>query len=293
MTKHPITETDIKKAQNWNATAYIEENILLTDRIAEAVIPTEPRMMNFILVALCTKGTIHYQMDTMKQDVKAGDLLIVTDRHVIDNYQASDDLEGLGIIMSKEFYQETILNVSDISSLFLFSRSHPVIQLTSEETQIFNEYFYLIKKKIDEVNRPFKKNLIRSLVLSMFYDLSNILYRINPNSDEHLTRGDVIFTQFIKLLEENCTRERRVGWYAQQLCITAKYLSETIKQVSKRTPNEWVDDYVMAELRIRLRNSSKSVKEICEEMNFPNQSFLGKYFKEHAGLSPLQFRKTK
>ena len=293
MAKQSITETDIKKAQNWNATAYIEENILLTDRIAEAVIPTEPRMMNFILVALCTKGTIHYQMDTMKQEVKAGDLLIVTDRHVIDKYQASANLEGLGIIMSKEFYQETILNVSDISSLFLFSRSHPVIRLTSEETQIFNEYFYLIKKKIDEVNRPFKKNLIRSLVLSMFYDLSNILYRINPNSEEHLTRGDVIFTQFIKLLEENCTRERRVSWYAQQLCITAKYLSETIKQVSKRTPNEWVDDYVMAELRIRLRNSSKSVKEICEEMNFPNQSFLGKYFKEHAGLSPLQFRKTK
>ena len=82
-----------------------------------------------------------------------------------------------------------------------------------------------------------------------------------------------------------------MGWYAEQLCITPKYLSEVIKQVSKRTPNEWIDNYVMLEVRVLLKNTTKSIKEITEELNFPNQSFLGKYFKEHMGVSPSEYRK--
>ena len=117
MIKSTIVKTDIKKAQHWNSTAFIEENILLTDRIADAVIPTEPRMMSFILVALCTKGTISYQMDHEEQKVQAGDLLIVFDRRIIDHYQASSDVEGLGIILSTEFFQETVLNVNNIRDM--------------------------------------------------------------------------------------------------------------------------------------------------------------------------------
>ena len=82
-----------------------------------------------------------------------------------------------------------------------------------------------------------------------------------------------------------------MGWYAQQLCITPKYLSEMVKQVSRRTPNEWIDYYVTLEIRVLLRNSTMSIKEISQHLNFPNQSFLGKYFKEHVGMSPSNYRR--
>jgi YesN/AraC family two-component response regulator len=101
-----------------------------------------------------------------------------------------------------------------------------------------------------------------------------------------------MFTRFIKLVEEHCRTERRVSWYAGQLGITPKYLSETIKAVSRRTPNEWIDNYVILELRVMLKNTTKNIKQITEEMNFPNQSFLGKYFKEHVGMSPSEFRRS-
>lgn len=66
-----------------------------------------------------------------------------------------------------------------------------------------------------------------------------------------------------------------------------------VKVASRRTPNDWIDDYVTLELRVLLRNTNKNIKEITEEMNFPNQSFLGKYFKEHVGISPSAYRKGK
>ena len=65
-----------------------------------------------------------------------------------------------------------------------------------------------------------------------------------------------------------------------------------MRQISKRTPNEWIDNYVVREIRVQLKSSTKSIKEISQEMNFPNQSFFGKYFREHTGLSPSAYRRT-
>lgn len=253
--------------------------------------PTEPRRMNFILIGLCIKGEVMYQLDTQKQVITPGDILIVTDRHVVDSYQHSPDMEGLCMMMSVNFFREIIQNVGDISSLFLFSRLHPVMRLEQKEINTFKEYFQAIKRKINDESNHFRKDLIRTLLLAMFYDLSNIIYRVK-NDGKPQTRAQIIFTKFIKLVEQNFRQERRVSWYAEQLCITAKYLSETVKSASQRTPNEWIDNYVILELRVQLKKSTKNIKEIAEELNFPNQSFLGKYFKEHVGMSPSKYRRS-
>ena len=140
------------------------------------------------------------------------------------------------------------------------------------------------------------------------HDQSSLQARTDNPADRHILSHDqplhqalaaatgkhvLLFNQFIKLVESNFRRERRVGWYAEQIDITPKYLSETIKKVSQRTPNEWIDNYVVLELRLMLKNSTKSIKQITDEMNFPNQSFLGKFFKEHVGLSPTEYRRGK
>ena len=285
-----IKETDINKAKSWSEAVYLDDDLLLTEHINKAPMPTEPRKMNFILIGLCTKGRIAYQVDTQEQIINPGDILIVSERHIVDHYQPSPDMEGLCMILSVNFFHEIIQNVRDVNSLFLFARNHPVISLTQKEQDTFKEYFQVIKQKIGDKENYFHKDLIRTLLLAMFYDVGNIIYRVKEN-DKPQSRAETIFTNFIKMVEANYRHERRVGWYAQQLCITPKYLSETVKATSRRTPNEWIDNYVTMELRVILKNSSKSIKEIAEEMNFPNQSFLGKYFKEHVGLSPSKYRK--
>ena len=137
----------------------------------------------------------------------------------------------------------------------------------------------------------FREEIVRSLLTTMIYEISNVIFRMQQLNDKRRTRAETIFGQFIKLVEDNFRRERRVSWYGEQLCITPKYLSETVKQVSRRTPNEWIDNYVILETRVLLRNSTMSIKEIARALNFPNQSFLGKYFKEHVGMSPSEYRK--
>ena len=286
-----IKETDLNRAKDWSGAVYLGDDILLTEHINEVPMPTEHRYMNFILIGLCTKGEVMYQLDTIKQVIKPGDILVVSDRHIVDSYQHSDDMEGLCMIMSVNFFREIIQNVRDISSLFLFSRLHPVMSLKPEEIQTFKEYFQVIKEKSGDKRNHFQKDLIKSLLLAMFYDLSNIIYRMK-NGEKPKSRQEVIFTRFIKLVDQNFRHERRVSWYAKELTISTKYLSEVVKSVSHRTPNEWIDYYITLELRVQLRNTVKNIKEIAEELNFPNQSFMGKFFKDHVGMSPLKYRKS-
>jgi AraC-like DNA-binding protein len=289
--KPEIQATDWEKARRWEGSVTLDNDLLLSDQIHQAPMPSEPRKMNFILIGLCTKGTIRYTMDTQELVVHEGELLVVSERHVIDGYKPSEDMEGLCIMMSVDFFHEIIKSVHDISSLFVAARMQPVMKLESNEIATFKEYFQAIRRKISDNHNHFRKHLIRTLMLAMFYDVGNVIYRVK-NFDESLMRSEKAFTIFLKMVEENCKRERRVSWYAQQLGITPKYLSTAVKRISGRTPVEWIENYVTMELRVMLKNSSKSIKEITEEMNFPNQSFLGKYFKEHVGMSPSEYRKS-
>ena len=286
-----IQDTEFKKAKNWEGSVCLDDDLLLSDQINKAPMPSEPRKMNFILIGLCTKGQISYRMDTEELVVHAGELLVVSERHVIDGYKCSDDMEGLCIMMSVDFFHEIIKSVHDVSSLFVFARMQPVMKLEADEIATFTEYFQFIKQKISDNHNHFRKDLIRTLMLAMFYDVGNVIYRVK-NFDESLLRSEKVFTRFLKMVEENCKRERRVSWYAQQLNITPKYLSTAVKRISGRTAVEWIESYVTMELRMLLKNSTKSIKEITEELNFPNQSFLGKYFKEHVGMTPSAYRKS-
>lgn len=271
--------------------SHIGDKILLLDEMAEIPIPREPRRLQCLLLAMCLQGTAHYYVDSVEHTVEAGDLIIINQGRVTYNCTFSPDCHGIGILIDYDFFKEIIKSVHELSSLFLFARNHPVFRLPKARADFIRGTFFRIKAKIDEPENHFRLEMVQSLFLTMVYEMSNVIYSVQAQNDECHTRAEEIFTQFILLVERNFRSERRVSWYSQQLCISPKYLSETVKAVSKRTPNEWIDSYVTMELRMLLRNTQKSIKEITQELHFSNQSFLGKYFKEHTGVSPSEYRK--
>lgn len=271
--------------------SHIDNDLLLIDEIAALKLPSEPVRMGCILVALCLKGRASYTVDTVNYNVEPGDVLVIGAGQATYGCQISKDCSGIGLMISESFFEETIKGVHEMSSLFLFARTHPVCRLQQDEVEAILRYYSIMKQKTEEKSHHFLRETVQSLFTTMVYDLGNAIYRFVNSSDLRHTRSEKIFTDFIKLVEQNFRTERRVQWYGRQLCISPKYLLEAVKTASRRTPNEWIDNYVTLELRVQLRNSSKSIKEIAQEMNFSNQSFLGKYFKEHVGMSPSQYRK--
>lgn len=272
--------------------SHIGNDLILFDDFVNLPLFYGERRNPELIIGLCLEGGLSFTSDTVDYRLSAGDALIVHEGQVIGNYRPDHGVRGIGIMMSYDFFHEIVKDIHELSSLFIFSRSHPVFRMHPGEIRSVRSYFSLIKEKVDDKTNHFRKNVVRMLISAMICDLSNAIYRIQLSDDRRQTRAEAIFSGFIRLVELHCRHERRVRWYGEQLCITSKYLSETVKAVSRLTPNEWIDRYVIMELRVQLRNTTKSIKEIASEMNFPNQSSMGKYFKEHVGMSPMMYRKS-
>jgi putative araC-type transcription regulator len=271
---------------------YIDNDLILFEDITQVPLPTSPSRMKSLFLALCTSGHAQYTVDTKMHEVSAGDVIIISEEQVVADYMLSQDCKGIALIMSYDFFQNIVSGIHELSALFLFARTHPVFHLDDNQTKALENDIEHIKEKIVDTGHRFRRELVMTMLKALVIDMSNIIYRFQQVGEAGQTRAEVIFRDFIQTVEKNYRTERRVSWYAQQLCITSKYLSETVRTVSRRTPSDWIDSYVTRELRVMLRNSTMSIKQIADELNFANQSFLGKYFKEHVGMSPSKFRKS-
>lgn len=271
--------------------SHIEDEFILLATFADVSLSAGSYKVHGLFAALCSEGTARYTVDGVEYTIQANDLMIISDGQVVSDYQMSRDCRGVAMIASNNFYHELIQDVHDLSSLFLFAHIGPILHLKKDMADDFMVYFKKIKEKVDRPAHHFQKELVMSLLKALIYDVGNEIWLTQQSDYLKYTRAEKIFMDFIKLVEQNFRTERRVSWYASQLCITAKYLSEIIKRVSRRTPNEWIDNYVILEVRALLRISTKSLKEIADELHFCNQSFFGKYFKHHVGISPSKYRK--
>ena len=292
MTGKQLNEITVRSLLSVREGSSIGTDFIIYDTFKHTPLPNEPHRMKCLVLGICLSGTAHYSLDTIEYRVKSNDIIIISEGKVLDNYYFSPDCQLMTLVLSYDFFYEIIKEVHDLSALFLFARTHPVCPMKPDDVQTIVNYLRMIKEKTDGCKHHFRKEIVRSLITAMIYDISNSIYLIQNLSKSERLRSEVIFAEYIKLVERNFRHERRVSWYAQQLGITPKYLSEMIRHASNRTPTDWIDKYVTLELRVLLRNSTKTVKEITQEMHFPNQSFLGRYFKEHVGLSPTAYRKN-
>ncbi len=288
-----IKELSIERIRENCNVPSLGDDLLLFSELKMLPELDEPRRMNCLIVAVCTGGRGGYTLNQEEHDIKSGDAMILTDGQVVDKIWMSDDIKGIALLISNPFIFEILKDVRNLSLLFLLTRNHPVFPMESKEIRTANEYFKMIEERVVGMDYPFRKDVLRLLLLTMIYDLGSAYYRVMNSSElfSYDTKGEKVFVEFIQLVEKHCRHERRVSWYAEQLGLTPKYLSEIISNVSKCTPNAWIDKYVTKEIRILLRQTDMKICDIAKELNFPNQSFLGKYFRENVGVSPNKYRK--
>lgn len=268
------------------------DDLALIDDVKTLNLPSEAKRMGCFLFGFCDKGQAAYDIDTIHQTVTAGHCIIVSAGQVLDKVTISEDCVARVVFISSDYVQEVLSGMRDLSSIYLFSRLHPVFPMSREDARSILNFYLLIRQKVSEVNHRFRRDTVRALLQAFLYDAGNLFWKVfSLEDDRKNSRAEEIFMAFITLVEKNFKHERRVGWYAKELSITPKYLSESVRQISRRTPSDWIDSYVMLELRVVLKNTNLTIKEIAQQLNFPNQSFMGKFFKERSGMSPKEYRK--
>jgi len=104
------------------------------------------------------------------------------------------------------------------------------------------------------------------------------------------TRQKAVFERFIELVKEHCVEQHQLQFYADNLCLSAKYLSQLVYQESGKLASEWIRDYIILQAKALLRSREMTVLQVSEELNFPNSSFFNRYFKRIVGVSPRKYQ---
>ena len=128
------------------------------------------------------------------------------------------------------------------------------------------------------------------LLSAFLWYVDHLWSRHEQTYRESQTREQRLFSDFIQLVSEFAPMHHTIDFYASRLCLTPRYMSTIIRQVSGKSAKQWIDDALVARIKIELKHTDKPVARICDDMNFPNPSFLTKFFKRMTGQTPSQYR---
>lgn len=199
----------------------------------------------------------------------------------------SGDFKGTGVAMSGEFVKS--LGLPYNFHLDRMLRDVPVFCLQPSQLEAMMTYMRMARKLL-ETSRPFQMETLRHLTCAFFYGIGSYLYQLSENKS--YTNEERLMQKFLSEVKAHYREERKVTYYADRLCLSVSYFTAVIKNVSGKTPGEWIDNYVAGEARAMLKGSKLTIQQISHELGFPSQSFFGKFFKRLVGSSPKRYRET-
>ena len=271
--------------------AFNEQDLIIIDKVQDlpenSIYYTE-----HVLVIICTAGKMQVEYDGKCITIQEGDLFLGVPSSVLSDYMVSPKFDcKLLAIRPSELMASRELHTQVISSAF-YVKTHPVVHLTETDSQDVFAYYSLICNRIRQTAGRYQNGEIRSIINAFLLKVVGIMDReMDIPESESTVRGEQLVEKFVRMVNEDCGRNRLVEYYAGRLNITPKYLSTLVRNTLGRTPTDVIKVVTMKEIERRLRYSTDSIKQISYAMNFPNSSFFGKYFKQHSGMTPNSYRK--
>lgn len=294
-TKTPLTKDKTLKYEGLelpeNLSHILEQDFWMLDTIGGSALAMLHMPMKFTSSTsiFVRKGHCRAEINLQQFEIQAPCIITIASSEIMQPISISEDFEGSFIVMSKRFVDDLKRGIDD-PTLFELIRNNRILDVPQEDLPDFEIFFGQLRNLTTRTNDPFIYKSVLFTVLAFFFH--TMVKCIKRERDTGST-GRHITERFLRLARENFKKERFMEFYARELGITGKHLGRTIKAQTGFTASEWLDRMVILEAKVLLKSSSMTIQQIAEELNFPSQSFFGKYFKKNVGVSPKEFRNAR
>lgn len=271
---------------------YSDSDIVIIDNIQKfAEINAAHVSMNAI--AICTRGKIRGTMNGQNMELHKNQVAIIPPNVIITDPMSSPDIELKAMFFTNRILQSFLRDKMNVWNDVVYVHRIHIITLEGEELMFFTNFYDMLSLYFDQrANHPFRTDAIQSFLRGGILSLCGAM-KLRMQNDEspiHMHANNNHFQRFLDLLHVVEVKHHPVEWYANELCISPKYLSFLCKKYSGKTANQWITEHVLEDIRYYLKQTDYSIKQICDQLGFPNTSFFGRYVKEHFGMTPMQFR---
>jgi len=243
--------------------------------------------IDYFNIVLCQSGEAHLNVNLEPVKEVPGTVVVFFPGDVIKVDSMSDNFKLESLMCSTDIWHDAAASANEDHLNYLhrhFYMNHPVA------TTIVQRTFHLL----DVIVKEYPLSHIRSITILQLKSLlsSYVLYLMNHPSDIRIqsSRSDDLFNTFKYHLGKHYRTSRDVGFYAENMHITPKNLTTIVKAKTGITAKAAIDEYTIMQLKLVLRNSTQSIKEIAWEFSFSSLPFFCEYFRRHTGMTPQQWR---
>lgn len=174
---------------------------------------------------------------------------------------------------------------------FGFLKEHPCYTRPNHQSGMADGAMQAIEAVYADKKNRYRTLIAKNLLRCFLLDIYDKSYRFFGRLQiEGSNRRDELFKKFMTLVHEHAAREREVTFYADKLCISTKYLTGICRHVSGSAAKSIIDSFAILEIKVLLQSTELSIQEISDRLHFPDQSYMGRYFKRHEGISPKEYR---
>jgi len=264
------------------------KDIIVVHHLDDVLVPKD-FMQHYFTHILCEKGSGQFSIDDKKWSIKKNDIAIVLPNTEILDLKFSPGFKATFLLLSYDLLSKNNPDIGWGIKGYLFSKENPVVSLKEDIADKRRQAFYLLKEKYGDNDNRFRNEIVNHQLQIFILEMWNVFadkiaQQIKSNE------GGSLFQRFLQLAQFHCMEHREVEYYAGQLFITPKYLSEICKKSSGKNASEWIQNYATSRLILLLRNENLTFTDIADAMNFSSQSFFSRYVKKVLGVTPGEYR---
>ncbi len=243
--------------------------------------------LNFFLIC-CVSGEAEVLRDTQPYHLQQNSEFILFPDTFFRIVTASADFQVRYCCASPFFFDEVSFQIP--TALFDYISLSALYDNSPEEVQILLHYLALLQDVYRDVTNIHRHEIAVMLLRSYLLKVHGKCRHLLDNVEKRNSSQDKIINQFWNLLTHHYREHRDVAWYANELCISTRYLSNIFAKKQNGSPKQLINDYVTLAIKIELQSSTLTIQQIADALNFSDQSSMGRFFKMQTSFSPRQYR---
>ncbi len=236
------------------------------------------------------KGRGRMDLNLLPMEIEGPCIVNVGQGQILRPVELSDDFEASFLVLSQKMRENIFLYIND-PYFFNTLSTHPVLPVEPEMVGEYEALYSRLGADFGDSDNPYRYQTVLHTLLAFLFRFGLKSYR--KLGDKHPSSSGRMSERFLKLVRQHYKTHRFLEFYAEQLQVTPKHLSRTVKNQTGYTAVEWIERFIILEAQVLLKSSDLHIQQISDDLHFPSQSVFGKYFRKKTGMSPREFRNRK
>ena len=248
-------------------------------------------------ILYCRKGSADATVNQYCGQVRRNTLILVLPGSLLMLTNRTEDFRMTSCAFSRDLFAEAGFRLEP--SFFRILRENPITYPPARIVEGASTWFQMAAYTYRDRGNVFRDTIIRNRLQNRAAGELRQDCSVTPaRQHRRRPRRPRARRSCSTVSSRSCTKHmrpaaRQCRYYADKLCISTRYLSTIVRSVAHSSAKEFIDRSVLLEIKMLLQSTDLSVQEIAYRLRFPDQSYLGRYFKKHAGESPTEYRNTK